>query len=685
MFPLQILVLLFSFFFVFSLFLFSFAGFAFPGVRCLPSSPFPHFTNHSKPACDQIPFNCEGTDFYLKYPFRSQNHPEFCGNPIFQLSCHGNRTGWNLDPSVQVYVDPRNIDYENQTFLVIDPRLQNFDCSGNIVPFNYYQQLFSKINNKAPSYFYFDSPPHRNSVFVFLGCNHPVKHVSKPPKFPLYVETGEFNCNPNSTSSSYSYVVVGQDVVASDIEDSCTVYNTFFSKFNDSATQNASFQELRRMMASGFLLSWSDYSDGEDIYGNFLCTLDVEVIKRLGQLLGSLGARWDFGVFILVVVTLLMAKSVIASVLLMIFLVYKWRRKHLSIYEKIEAFLQGNNSHIPIKYSYKEVKSMTNNFKDKLGEGGYGLVYKGKLRSGSLVAVKMLTKSKTKCQDFMNEVATIGRIRHVNVVRLIGFCVTFSKHALIYEYMSNGSLDKYIFSSKSSNATTALSLKQIYEIARGVARGIEYLHQGCNMQILHFDIKPHNILLDESFLPKVSDFGLAKLYEKQNGSIATLTAIRGTLGYMAPELFYKKIGKVSYKSDVYSFGMLLLEMAGRRKNFMNQVEHSSQIYFPTWIHDKLDQGGKIEIGDHETDEEEEIAKKLILIALWCIQMTPSDRPSMREVLEMFERDVDGIPLPAKPSFHPPDSPVNRSDHSSSEESTEPLFPSVSLEIECIGN
>ncbi|XP_034197223.1 rust resistance kinase Lr10-like, partial [Prunus dulcis] len=244
-------------------------------------------------------------------------------------------------------------------------------------------------------------------------------------------------------------------------------------------------------------------------------------------------------------------------------LIYKWRRRHLSMYENIEDFLQSNNNLMPIRYSYSDIKKMARGFKDKLGEGGYGSVYKAKLRRGHLVAIKMLGKSKTNNgQDFINEVATIGRIRHVNVVRLIGFCVEGSKRALVYDFMSNGSLEKYIFSQQGD---VSLSCHKIFEIALGVARGIDYLHQGCDMQILHFDIKPHNILLDENFTPKVSDFGLAKLYPLDN-SIVSLTAARGTMGYIAPELFYKNIGGVSYKADVYSFGMLLMEMAGRRKN-----------------------------------------------------------------------------------------------------------------------
>uniref|UniRef100_A0A7N2LFF0 non-specific serine/threonine protein kinase n=1 Tax=Quercus lobata TaxID=97700 RepID=A0A7N2LFF0_QUELO len=179
--------------------------------------------------------------------------------------------------------------------------------------------------------------------------------------------------------------------------------------------------------------------------------------------------------------------------------------RNLSTYDAIEDFLQSHNNLMPIRYSYPEIRKMTNGFTEKLGEGGFAIVFKEKLRSGHLVAIKMLDKSKANGQDFVGEVATIGRIPHINVVQLIGFCVEGPKCALIYEFMPNVSLDKYVFSQEGS---IPLSIEKIYEISLGVGRGIEYLHQGCDMQILHFDIKPHNILLDENFTPKVSNLGL---------------------------------------------------------------------------------------------------------------------------------------------------------------------------------
>ncbi|XP_017428421.1 rust resistance kinase Lr10 isoform X2 [Vigna angularis] len=335
----------------------------------------------------------------------------------------------------------------------------------------------------------------------------------------------------------------------------------------------------------------------------------------------------------------------VLSLLLVVF-IYKWRRRHFSIYENIENFLLDNNIN-PIRYEYKEVKKMTKGFKVKLGEGGFGSVYKGKLQSGLDVAVKMLSKSKDSRQDFVNEVSTIGRIHHVNVVRLIGYCVEGKKCCLIYEYMLNGSLDKYIYFKEGS---VPLRHEKIYEISIGIAHGIAYLHRDCDVQILHFDIKPHNILLDDNFIPKVSDFGLARLYPAKDGSII-LTAIRGTLGYMAPELFYKNIGGVSHKADVYSFGMLLMEMTSRRKNSNPHAEHSSQHYFPFWIHDQLKEDKDIDMeGASEMDNI--LMKKMFIVALWCIQFKPSDRPSMNKVVEMLEGKVESLNIPPKPSFYP---------------------------------
>ncbi|XP_073365869.1 rust resistance kinase Lr10 isoform X3 [Aegilops tauschii subsp. strangulata] len=295
----------------------------------------------------------------------------------------------------------------------------------------------------------------------------------------------------------------------------------------------------------------------------------------------------------------------------------------------------------PTRFAYTDITAITSHFRDKLGQGGYGSVYKGVLPGDIHVAIKMLVSSMSNGEEFISEVSSIGSIHHVNVVRLVGFCSEEMRRALVYEYMPHGSLEKYIFSPEKS-----FSWDKLNQIALGIARGIDYLHRGCDMQILHFDIKPHNILLDSDFTPKVADFGLAKLYPRDN-SFLPVSAARGTVGYIAPEMVSRSFGAISSKSDVYSFGMLLLEMAGGRRNVDPQASRS-QTYYPSWVYNQLSRqevGGISEVvGIHQVE------RKLCIVALWCIQMKPDDRPAMSEVLDMLEAGIDGLEMPPEPFF-----------------------------------
>ncbi|KAK4735898.1 hypothetical protein R3W88_010159 [Solanum pinnatisectum] len=315
----------------------------------------------------------------------------------------------------------------------------------------------------------------------------------------------------------------------------------------------------------------------------------------------------------------------------------KQRREH----QNVEAFLRQYGSLSPKVYSYSDIRKMTNSLQEKLGQGGYGGVYKGNL-NGRPVAVKILNSTKGNGEDFINEVASISRTSHVNIVTLLGFCFNGRERALIYEFMSNGSLDQHIYGEDSK-----LGWEKLYKIALGIGRGLEYLHRGCNARILHFDIKPHNILLDEDFHPKISDFGLAKLCLQKESMISMLEA-RGTIGYIAPEVFCRNFGGVSHKSDVYSYGMMLLEMVGGRRNYSAERSHHSEIYFPRWAYQCLVTDEDLNIQRITTKEDEEIAKKMILVGLWCIQTDPSQRPPMSKAIEMLEGNLEAIQFPPKP-------------------------------------
>ena len=312
--------------------------------------------------------------------------------------------------------------------------------------------------------------------------------------------------------------------------------------------------------------------------------------------------------------------------------------------DKIEELLGNYGSMAPKRYKFSHLKKITKSFAEKLGEGGYGIVYKGTLPDGHLVAVKFLHDMIGNGEEFVNEVISIRRTSHVNVVTLLGFCLEGSNRALIYDYMPNGSLDKFIYA---DNSKEILGWDKLYEIATGIARGLEYLHRGCNTRIIHFDIKPQNILLDQDFAPKIADFGLAKLCKPKESYLQSMTGMRGTVGFIAPEVFSRRFGAVSTKSDVYSFGMVLLEMVGGRRNLCASVERESEVCFPDWVHDHLAQFGSLHTFDLGSGETEEIAKKMAYIGLWCIQIWPASRPTMSKVLEMFDKSVDQLVIPPK--------------------------------------
>ncbi|XP_031116754.1 LEAF RUST 10 DISEASE-RESISTANCE LOCUS RECEPTOR-LIKE PROTEIN KINASE-like 2.1 [Ipomoea triloba] len=319
--------------------------------------------------------------------------------------------------------------------------------------------------------------------------------------------------------------------------------------------------------------------------------------------------------------------------------------------ENIKEFIRTNEFHAIKLYTYSDIKKMTNSFNNKIGEGGFGSVYRGKLPDGCPVAVKLLTNTKGNGEDFINEVASISRTSHVNIVTLVGFSYQ-KKRALIYEFMPNGSLDKYIGNKESPNKSFQLEWKTLYQIAIGIARGLEYLHRGCNTRIMHFDIKPNNILLDKDFTPKISDFGLAKLCKKKESVVSlSVYGARGTIGYIAPEVFCRSVGSVSHKSDVYSYGMTVIDMLGVRENEDTGV--TSDSCFPNWIYEQLEQGFDFSPEGITDEDDKEMAMKMMLVSLWCIQTNPADRPSIRKVVEMLEGSIDSLHIPPKSNFCPP--------------------------------
>ncbi|GKA60668.1 protein kinase-like domain, concanavalin A-like lectin/glucanase domain protein [Tanacetum coccineum] len=247
-------------------------------------------------------------------------------------------------------------------------------------------------------------------------------------------------------------------------------------------------------------------------------------------------------------------------------------------------------------YSYSQIKKMTNSFEVKLGHDSFGSVYRGELHSGNLVAVNILSELKGNGKDFVNEVASVGMTCHVNIVSLVGFCLEVRRRALIYEFMPNGSLEKFIYDRGPSN---------------------------------------------QNMCPKISDFGVAKLFPDERSKIS-MSHMRGTPGYIAPEMFSRNFGEVSNKSDVYSYGMMILEMFNEQLGLHRIVR----------------------------DEENDMVRKTIIVGLWCIQTNPLNRPTITRVLEMLEGDLELLEILPKPYLSSLSRPVSSCSPSTSFPSTD---------------
>lgn len=311
----------------------------------------------------------------------------------------------------------------------------------------------------------------------------------------------------------------------------------------------------------------------------------------------------------------------------------------------MENFLQEMAKENPVRFTAQQLFSFTNNYSTRLGSGGFGSVYKGQFPNGVMIAVKVLKWSadrRAEDEQFMAEIRTIGRTYHINLVRLYGFCHDQYMSALVYEYLENGSLDRYLFKDEKE-----IEWEKLLEIAIGTARGLAYLHEECGQRIIHYDIKPGNILLDRNFVPKLGDFGLAKLCNRDSTHV-TLTGYRGTPGYSAPE-FLLKNHPITYKCDVYSFGMVLFEIIGRRRNAIvgSSASDDSLDWFPKHVWEKYDKDELATMtaacGIEEKDQEK--AERMSKVALWCVQDSPPARPPMSAVVKMLEGEVEVVPPP----------------------------------------
>ncbi|XP_065632067.1 probable LRR receptor-like serine/threonine-protein kinase At1g56140 [Quercus suber] len=296
-------------------------------------------------------------------------------------------------------------------------------------------------------------------------------------------------------------------------------------------------------------------------------------------------------------------------------------------------------------FSYAELKTATEDFNldNKLGEGGFGPVYKGTLNDGRVIAVKQLSVTSHQGKNqFLTEIATISAVQHRNLVKLYGCCIEGDKRLLVYEYLENKSLDQALFGKRILN----LDWSTRFNICLGVARGLAYLHEESRLRIVHRDVKASNILLDSDLIPKISDFGLAKLYDDKKTHISTRVA--GTIGYLAPE--YAMRGHLTEKADVFAFGVVALELVSGRPNSDSSLEEE-KIYLLEWAWQLHENNRDVDLVDTKLSQfNDKEVKRLIGVSLLCTQASPTLRPSMSRVVAMLSGDIEVSIVTSRPGY-----------------------------------
>jgi len=344
--------------------------------------------------------------------------------------------------------------------------------------------------------------------------------------------------------------------------------------------------------------------------------------------------------------------GIVAALICIFLVILLWRRRVLKLaatdvdVEEDEA-INAIRSKLKI-FTYADMKSATRDFdrENKLGEGGYGAVYKGILSDGKMVAVKQLSsESRQGKREFINEVAVISAVKHRNLVKLHGCCLEADDRLLVYEYLENNSLEKALFGNNKSHLQ--LDWPTRFNVCIGTARGLAYLHEESSPRIIHRDIKASNILLDNSLNPKIGDFGLAKLFNDKKTHITTRVA--GTIGYLSPE--YAMRGHLTEKADVFSFGVVALELVSGRRNTDTSLQ-KNMVYLLEWTWHLYEEGRPLELMDPDiesTCSEEEVLR-VIEVALLCTQAVPTTRPPMSRVVAMLTGDVEVIPAASRPGY-----------------------------------
>ncbi|XP_076893042.1 cysteine-rich receptor-like protein kinase 2 [Bidens hawaiensis] len=430
-----------------------------------------------------------------------------------------------------------------------------------------------------------------------------------------------------------------------------TVNESAYVLANCWKTLNASSCRICLEAASVSVLQCLPWSEGRALMtGCFMRYSDTDFLNPEPSRRKNRG----FSGRMIVVITAVVSSIVILAVALLIALYirrWKWvQKKRSGSYDtkKLTKILSDSN----LNFKYSTIEKATSSWDDsnKLGEGGFGSVYKGVLPDGREIAAKRLFfNNKFRAEDFYNEVNMINSLEHKNLVRLLGCSCSGPESFLVYEYLPNMSIDRFIFDAIKGKE---LNWEKRFEIIIGTAEGLVYLHENTKNRIIHRDIKASNILLDLRFRPKIADFGLARSFQDDKSHIST--AIAGTLGYMAPE--YLALGQLTEKADVYSYGILLLEVVtGIQNNRSKNSEYSENLASIVWRHfqqdtveEILDPNLMFQTSPNLNFKKQ--AMKVVHVGLLCTQQAPSLRPSISMVLKMLAKDDQSLPTPSNPPF-----------------------------------
>ncbi|CAL1414861.1 unnamed protein product [Linum trigynum] len=623
-------------------------------------------------------FDCGG--FRISYPFSGLYRPAYCGLPAFNLDCK-----LGVIPTIVISDRLHQIlgfDERLRTLTVLRVAYTEFLCPT------------ADLRNTTLDPRLFSFTPDTQFVALYYDCPPPATSIRLP------MSLGRLNCSGGKTGD---YFLLSEDLVGG-FQDS--VRNWLGSCGNRitvpaNPTQVGSLlptaERLTAVISRGFGLQWTGEFDGDCVNcrnSGGECGFNFGEMRTRSLSFACYCSNHAYGAECLdlstasppakqvdetvhegknrVLLKMLLPIAIFITLFVVVIALFRYiwsrtlrnqDRKSFSLHLKPPEFIikhqrakcspfgGGGNVESPPSlqaFTFSEIKAATNDFSDDnlLGSGGFGPVYKCVFPGGEKMAVKRLSKSSTQgLREFTNEVSLTARLQHVNLVRVVGFCTESDEKMLVYEFMPNRSLDIYLFD---PIKRLSLDWSTRVRIIEGVAQGLLYLQEYSNFTIIHRDIKANNVLLDNGMNPKISDFGMAKLFSKDLYEAHT-NKIVGTYGFVPPE--YVKNGIYSIKYDVYSFGVLLLQIISSKRN-QHYYGPNEDMHLLDHAYDSWRRGEGVEFCDSSLDDSSSHYKLMtcLQVALLCVQEDPDDRPTMLEVSFILRKDDLGKTAPKTPAF-----------------------------------